>query len=89
MNKCEWHKDDQPVLVGIGCEYCGTMYSTKTCEGCKREFLDWEDRSFDDMIAGPYVSESGDLMCVRCGPHNDREREEAAEDEYDYGYDEW
>lgn len=87
LSGCGWHKDEEPVQPGIGCEYCSTMLSTKTCEGCDLEFLDWEDKSFDDIIAGPYVSLSGDLMCMRCGPSNDSEREQAAEDEYEYDFD--
>lgn len=86
MNPCEWHKDDQPSSPSDGCQYCGTLYSTKDCEGCRQVFLDWADKSFDDIIAGPYVSESGDLMCMRCGPRRDQEREQYIEDEYEYEY---
>jgi len=60
------------------------MLSTKDCENCGRTFIDWDDRTADDVIAGPYVLSSGDLMCMSCGPQNDRERERAAEGEYAY-----
>lgn len=84
---CKWHEGDEPTEIEDesvdnylppGCPYCGTMLSTKTCENCAMEFLDWEDKSFDDVIAGPYVSTSGDLMCMRCGPYNDARAEEVA-----------
>lgn len=83
MNKCDWHKDGQPVPVNIGCEYCSTMLETKDCAGCDQTFLDWEAKGYDDIIAAPYVSTSGDLMCARCGPRNDRDEEES-EDEYQF-----
>ena len=89
-NTCEWHKGEYAVFIGIGCDYCSSLLATKTCDNCKQEFLDWDDKSFDDIIAGPYVSASGDLMCMKCGPYHDREAEliNAAEDydepEYDY-----
>lgn len=51
------------------------------------EFLDWEDRSFDDVIAGPYVTTGGDLACMRCGPQQDHEAEESEGDECDYPMD--
>lgn len=96
---CKWHEGDDPIIqdpnpenyLAPGCQNCGTMYPTKECEqtdfgpGCGLEFLDWEDRSFDDVIAGPYVTSSGDLYCMRCGPRIDEEREELQyEDIYDY-----
>lgn len=90
---CKWHEGDEPTEIEDesvdnyfppGCSYCGTMLSTKTCENCAMEFLDWSDKSFDDVIAGPYVSTSGDLMCMRCGPAHDHEAEEAEAEEWDY-----
>lgn len=69
------------------------MYPTKDCEdtplgpGCGLEFLDWEDKNFDDVIAGPYVTTSGDLYCQRCGPRMDEEEEEAVDEDYPYDFD--
>jgi len=87
---CKWHEGDTPILqdpdpemyVAPGCSNCGTMYPTKDCEdtdigkGCKLEFLDWEDKGFDDIMAGPYVTTSGDLYCQRCGPRMDEEEDD-------------
>lgn len=87
LDNCNWHKGDQPVPVNIGCEYCGTMLDTKECEGCRQEFLDWEAKGYDDIIAAPYVSSSGDLMCARCGPQYDRDEEEREQEEYEYDED--
>lgn len=93
---CKWHEGDEPTEIEDesvdnymppGCSYCGTMLSTKTCDNCAMEFLDWEDRSFDDVIAGPYVTTSGDLACMRCGPRMDHDAEEAESEEYDYPMD--
>jgi DNA-directed RNA polymerase subunit RPC12/RpoP len=86
IEKCKWHKSEKPIEDGetVGCPNCGTMLSTKDCEGCGKEFLDWEDRSFDDIIAGPYATASGDLACMRCGPRDDGRREEAEDQEAVY-----
>lgn len=91
---CKWHEGDTPIVqdpdldlyMAPGCQECGAMYYTKDCAGCGLEFLDWSDRSFDDVMAGPYASASGDLYCARCGPRHDREAERA-EDEENYDYD--
>lgn len=95
---CKWHERDDPVIqdpnpenhMPPGCQNCGSMYPTKDCEGtalgpgCGLEFIDWGDRNFDDVIAGPYVTSSGDLYCMRCGPQMDAEEEESEYEEYDY-----
>lgn len=81
---CTWHAGDEAVHPSIGCEYCGNMIATRQCENCRRYFMDWEDSSFDDVVAGPYVSESGDLMCMRCGPFHDEQSRNAEEEEADY-----
>jgi DNA-directed RNA polymerase subunit RPC12/RpoP len=65
------------------------MLSTKTCAGCRQDFLDWEDHSFDDIIAGPYCSLSGDLMCTRCGPQSDARAEDAEDAESEAYEDIW
>lgn len=90
---CSWHEGDDPLpkqsdkeYIPPGCQNCGTMYLTRDCVMCKREFLDWSNTSFDDVIAGPYITASGDLYCVRCGPQFDEEEEEHKEFDYDPDY---
>lgn len=87
FQSCIWHLNDQPVDHSIGCEYCGTLLSTVDCKNCGKTFIDWEDSSFDDVIAGPYVTSSGDLACMRCGPQQERQREVAEEEDAEYLYD--
>lgn len=81
---CAWHKDEQDVHPSIGCEYCGTMLSTRDCKNCRRTFLDWDDSSFDDVVAGPFCTSSGDLACWRCGPEQERQRERAEDEDAVY-----
>lgn len=62
----------------ICCQDCGTI-------------IYWDDKmkepveGVDDLSCPPYVTESGDLFCARCGPKYD----EPEEDEYDEKYDEF
>lgn len=97
---CKWHEGDTPIIqdpdpenyLAPGCSNCGTMYPTKECEdtafgkGCGLEYLDWGEKAFDDVIAGPYVTTSGDLYCFRCGPRMDEEEEQADDEDYYYPY---
>jgi hypothetical protein len=97
---CKWHERDTPIIqdpypdnyMPPGCQNCGAMYPTKECEdtdigkGCGLEFLDWQSRGFDDVIAGPYVTTSGDLYCTRCGPRTDEEEEDGYEPDYYFDY---
>lgn len=99
---CKWHEGDDPVIqdpndpenyMPPGCCNCGAMYPTKDCEdtplgpGCGLEFLDWGDKSRDDVMAGPYVTASGDLYCMRCGPEMDEREEQECENENYYEFD--
>lgn len=98
---CKWHEGDDPIIQdpnpenysAPGCQNCGAMYPTKECEdttlgpGCGLEFLDWQSKGFDDVIAGPYVTSSGDLYCTRCGPRMDEEEEAAIDEDYPYDFD--
>lgn len=100
---CKWHEGDDPVIqdpvpenyMAPGCQNCGAMYPTKDCgdtqlgPGCGLEFLDWDNKGFDVVIAGPYVTTSGDLYCTRCGPRMDEEEESAIDEEYAYDYDDY
>lgn len=98
MNKCEWHENESPLSPDevAGCPECGRMIATKTCEGCGEEFYDWDHRGFDDILAGPACTSSGDFCCTYCLPHIERERERAEEEdaewdpeaEYPYDWDE-
>lgn len=63
------------------------MYATRDCEKCGKTFLDWKARGYDDVIAGPYVTSSGDMYCARCGPAHDRAQEQHESDEF-LGWDE-
>lgn len=84
-NLCEWHEGEEPIDMEKdgppGCPNCGNMYSVKDCEACGFTFVDWSYRGFDDCISGPYVSESGDLYCQRCGPYHDEEYERMIDEE--------
>ena len=54
---------------------------SESCQSCGR--LIWGDaKGYDDIVSGPYVTESGDLFCIPCGREMDRADREAAEDEY-------
>jgi len=68
MTSCEWHKGDTPVLNNepVGCQDCGKLFWTRTCESCGKTFLDWELQGHDDVCSAPYVTEDGDLLCYSC-----------------------
>jgi hypothetical protein len=68
MTECEWHDGEKPIVEDDtpGCPNCQRLYHTKICDGCGYEFLDWDCSSHDDIIAGPAVSESGDMYCTGC-----------------------
>ena len=81
---CLWHKKENPIKENEppGCCGCGAMYATRDCENCGKTFLDWNARGYDDVVAGPYVTTSGDMYCTRCGPRRDRAEEEREADEF-------
>lgn len=87
---CEWHKDDEPLdEFPIHCPNCGRMLETKVCEACGDEFLDWEWKHADDVLASPCASSSGDLCCSGCIASVERELEqyEQYEEDEDWGRD--
>ena len=89
QSECEWHRDEMPCSYDPGetgdylqlayCPECAAMLATRECSGCSKSFLDWEYNGFDDVMAGPSVTEAGDLVCVRCARRIAREEEEEAE----------
>jgi hypothetical protein len=90
---CEGHRHDIPVTepseengyAPIGCPECGHMIATTQCPYCKLWFIDWGHDTFDDVIAGPNVTSSGDFCCTYC---NGFESESYDDDFYeDYGDD--
>lgn len=83
---CEWHKHDRPLVDDEqpGCSNCGSAYHTTMCPVCEEYFIDWRSKGWDDVFAAPYVTCSGDLYCVKCGPGRDRAEEEAGGDN-DFG----
>lgn len=84
LASCLWHRREKPIQENdsTGCCGCGAMYVTRDCENCGKTFLDWNARGYDDVVAGPYVTCSGDLYCTRCGPRRDRAEEEREADEF-------
>ena len=86
---CDWHKDEEPLSEDDpnGCPECGRMIHTKICESCGDEFLDWEYRGFDDIMAGPAVDRRGDFCCTYCLPHIEADLEQQEEEDgLDFGY---
>lgn len=83
---CRWHDHDRPLVDDEqpGCSNCGSAYHTTMCPVCENYFIDWKSKGFDDVFAAPYVTSSGDLYCVKCGPGRDRAEEEAGGDN-DFG----
>lgn len=61
------------------CENCEKEDSGYYCQDCGRALCD-DMKGGDDVYAAPYVTASGDLFCVFCGPAYDDEEEY---DEYD------
>ena len=95
---CNWHKGDWPMtydpepenkLALASCPECGCLLNTRVCARCGQAFLDFEAQGFDDVMGAPTVTESGDLMCVRCARYcqEDEEAEYKSYDDYD-DYDE-
>ncbi len=93
---CEWHKDDDPIEIddeGLGfpgCPECGRLIATKDCRGCGKTFLDWEYSGWDDIVAGPCGTSSGDFCCTHCAPFIEAEWERQEEEdayEFEYGED--
>lgn len=81
VGPCDWHYGDEPIEAddSPGCPNCGRLLNTRTCESCHKEFLDWSASGFDDVMAGPSASSSGDLCCTGCISRVERELEEAEE----------
>jgi hypothetical protein len=85
---CKWHKRDEPLEEGVipYCPNCSRMLDTRLCINCYEEFLDWESKSFDDVIVPP-SSFGGDLMCQPCASRAEYEEERQIEEEcLDYGF---
>ncbi len=85
---CKWHKGDEPLEEGVipYCPNCSRMLDTRLCINCYEEFLDWESKSFDDVIVPP-SSFGGDLMCQPCASRAEYEEERQIEEEcLDYGF---
>lgn len=87
---CQWHKGDTPVsydpapdssVAYAYCPECGCMLDTKDCLRCGMSFLDFSAQGFDDIMAAPCVTNSGDMTCVRCCT---RSNEEEERDEAEY-----
>lgn len=83
MSKCDWHKGDSEDDVGLTCPDCSRLLATKNCEGCGKAFLDWESRGYDDIVAAPAATSSGDLVCVRCVRDYDHEDEDGEDYDFD------
>lgn len=89
--RCAWHEGDTGWRVRPdespydGCAHCGRLLDTRMCEGCGLTFLNWENRSFDDVLSGPAVTSSGDVLCIPCADA-DAEEEERAKDLYADGW---
>jgi hypothetical protein len=83
---CQWHAGDIPVEIDDtpSCPNCQRLLATKLCSACGEEFLDWGHLDYDDVLAGPVASSSGDLSCTGCIGQVERELERA-EDEADEG----
>ena len=64
---CEWC--DENGGEPISCQDCGKL-------------LCWDHKGIgDDIIGQPYVTNSGDVLCVECGSAWDRAEEEHYRDE--------
>lgn len=81
---CKWHEGMEVVDWNgspASCPDCGCLLDTKQCRRCGKDFLDFNSNSFDDVMAAPTVTESGDLVCVRCARNYDN-----PDDQYDDDY---
>lgn len=83
---CEWHRDWEPDDDGPSCQDCGRLLAISQCEGCGECFLDFRGQGYDDVVAAPAVTSSGDLVCVRCVRNYDDAEDEGGD--YDYRDDE-
>jgi len=63
---CEWCERIEEYAVG-GMHYC---------QDCGRMLCYDASWDGDDVIGHPYVTESGDLFCTRCGPQHDRQEKD-------------
>ena len=81
-SRCAWHRGDTPCENDMpGCQDCGSLLDIKECRGCGHWFLDFGSVSFDDVVAAPTVTNSGDLVCIRCVGHYEDEFSDEFEDE--------
>ena len=87
---CNWHKgmepenwDDYPP----SCPECGCLLDTKQCPRCGQDFLDFGGNFWDDVMASPSVSSSGDLACCRCVSRLEENDEDSYNDSPEYEYD--
>ena len=87
---CNWHKGMTPENwdeYSPSCPECGCLLDTKLCLRCGKDFLDFGRNRYDDVMASPSVTPSGDLVCCRCASRIEHEDEESAYNdspEYDY-----
>lgn len=69
-NLCLWHEGltaiDYEDSIALYCGNCGRMLDDKMCDGCFEFFLDFDNKGGDDILAGPAMTEEGDLVCVFC-----------------------
>jgi hypothetical protein len=101
--KCRWHKGEPPASYEAEdghalayCPNCGRMLWTELCPRCRKDFIAWGAKGFDDICAGALVNESGDVCCRRCyvperdedEPGQDLGYEEDLDPEDDSGMDE-
>lgn len=67
---CEWHDGEIAYYTAAEdvpyCPECGRMIAVKECGACHDTFMDWDYRSFDDIVAGPGVTRQGDFCCIYC-----------------------
>lgn len=86
MPSCDWHGDDEPIDVDDtpSCQNCQRLLTTRLCESCGKEFLDWEDTGFDDIVAAPCATSRGDLCCHACIGSVERDIERAEDEGYWY-----
>lgn len=96
---CKWHRGDEAVdweESPPSCPECGCLIHTKECRRCGLDFMDWRSTSWDDVMAAPGFTSSGDFMCIRCAERHEEAEQESydeeggydgccPEGEYDYG----